>query len=129
MQKQFKPSGYNSLSPYIIASDAQKMIDLLTTVFNAKVTRRFDLPDGKIMHAEVQIDDSVLMLGDSSEKYPPNQSVLHVYVEDADDTFNKAIAAGCEVLEPVGQRGGDDPDKRGTFKDFSGNMWSVGTQL
>lgn len=127
MQPPFKPSGYNSLSPYIIASDAQRLIDLLATIFNATVTRRYDLPDGKIMHAEVRIDDSILMIADSNEQYPPNQSVLHVYVEDADAMFSKAIAAGCESLDPVSQKEGD-PDRRGTFKDFSGNMWSVSTQ-
>jgi uncharacterized glyoxalase superfamily protein PhnB len=128
MSESFKPAGYNSLSPYIIASDAQRLIDLLDTVFNATLTRRFNLPDGKVMHAEVRIDDSILMISDSNEKYPPNQSILHLYVEDADAVFNKAIAAGCEVLNPVEQKE-NDPDRRGTFTDFSGNMWSVSTQL
>lgn len=86
------------------------------------------MPDGTIMHAEIQIDDSVIMLGDSSEKYPPVPLVMHVYVADADKTFEKAIEAGCEVIEKPKQQG-NDPDRRGTFKDFAGNMWSVGTQL
>ena len=125
--QSFKPTGYNSLSPYIISSDAQKLATLLATVFNANITRRFDRPDGKIMHAEIRIDDSILMISDSNENYPPNKSILHVYVSDAVADYEKAIAAGCEAFQAVAQNEGD-PDKRGTFIDFDGNMWSVSTQ-
>jgi len=86
------------------------------------------MTDGTIMHAEIQIDDSVIMLGDSSDKYPPVSLVMHVYVPDVDKTFEKAIEAGCEIVEKPKQQE-HDPDKRGTFRDFAGNMWSIGTQL
>lgn len=128
MNKDFKPTGYNSVSPYFIVNGAQKFIDLLKEVFEAKELRRYDMPDGTIMHAEVQIDDSVIMLGDSSDKFPPVALVMHVYVSDVDKTFKKAINAGCEIVEAPKEREGD-PDRRATFKDFEGNMWSVGTQL
>ena len=127
MEKQFKPIGYNSVSPYFIVSGGQKFIDLMKEIFNAKELRRYDMPDGSIMHAEIQIDDSVIMIGDSSEKFPPVQIVMHVYVPNVDETFRKAVDAGCEIVEQPTEREGD-PDKRGTFKDFAGNMWSVGTQ-
>ena len=127
MEKQFKPIGYNSVSPYFIVSGSQKFIDLMKEIFNAKELRRYDMPDGSIMHAEIQIDDSVIMIGDSSEKFPPVQIVMHVYVPNVDETFRKAVDAGCEIVEQPTEREGD-PDKRGTFKDFAGNMWSVGTQ-
>jgi len=97
-------------------------------IFNAKELRRYDNPDKSIMHAEVQIDDSVIMLGDASDKYPAVKVVMHVYVLNVDEVFQKAVEAGCEVLEKPTQRDGD-PDRRGTFKDFAGNMWSIGTQL
>jgi PhnB protein len=128
MNKAFKPTGYNSLSPYFIVAGAQQLIDLLKEIFNAKELRRFERPDNTIMHAEIQIDDSVIMLGDSSNDFPPIQLVVHVYVPDVDETFEKAIKAGCEIVEQPKQREGD-PDRRATFKDFAGNMWSVGTQL
>lgn len=128
MNQQFKPLGYNSVSPYFIVKGAQKLIDLLNLIFNVKELRRYDKPDGTIMHAEIQIDDSVLMLGDASDQYPPVPIVMHVYVPNVDETFEKAIKAGCEIIErPKEQEG--DPDRRGTFKDFAGNMWSVGTAL
>lgn len=128
MPNDYKPNGYNSVSPYLVVDGAQKMIDLLKNIFNAKDLRRYETPDGRIMHCEVQVDDSVIMIGDSSEKFPPNKLVLHVYVADVDSVFNKAIKAGCVSLEQPKEREGD-PDRRGSFEDFSGNMWSVSTQV
>lgn len=128
MEKEFKPTGYNSVSPYYIVDGAQKLIDLLKELFNASELRRYDMPDGTIMHAEVRIDDSVIMLGDSSEKFPPIHMVMHVYVPNVDEVFTKALDLGCESIEAPKEREGD-PDRRGTFKDFAGNMWSVATQL
>jgi len=128
MDIPYKPAGYNSLSPYLIVDGAQRMIDLLIRVFDARELRRYDNPDGTIMHAEVRLDDSVLMLGDASEHFPPNTLLLHVYVPNVDETYDRAIQAGCTPMEPPQERTGD-PDRRGTFRDFSGNVWSVATQL
>jgi len=128
MDIPYKPAGYNSLSPYLIVDGAQRMIDLLIRVFEARELRRYDHPDGTIMHAEVRLDDSVLMLGDASEHFPPNTLLLHVYVPNVDETYDRAIQAGCTPMEPPQERNGD-PDRRGTFRDFSGNVWSVATQL
>jgi len=127
MKNNFKPEGYNSVSPYFIVNGAQKFIDLLKQIFNTKDLRRYDLPDGSIMHAEIQVEDSVIMIGDSSEKYPPNTHLIHVYVEDVDETFRKALSAGCTSDDPPIVKE-SEPDKRGTFKDFAGNYWSVSTQ-
>ena len=127
MNNIYKPKGYNSVSPYFVVNGAQKLIDLLKKVFDAEELRRYDLPNGKIMHAEIRIDDSVIMMGDSSEKYPPNNLLLHIYVPDVHLTIKKAIEAGFESLEkPV--KKGDEPDIRGQLKDFQGNIWAVSTQ-
>jgi len=115
------------VAPYLIVDGAQKMIDLLKGIFQATELRRYEGPNGTIMHVEVRIDDSVLMMADASSAYPANEFLLHVYVRDVHDTFKKAIDLGCEVIErPVNKEG--DPDTRGSFKDFSGNIWAVGTQ-
>ena len=127
MNKQYKPPGYNSLSPYLIVNGAQEMINLLKGIFEATELRRYNNPDGTIMHAEIRIDDSVVMIADSSSEYPPNELLLHVYVPDVHKTFYKAIELGCVPIEqPLNKQG--DPDTRGSFKDFSGNIWAVGTQ-
>lgn len=127
MSTTFKPAGYNSVSPYFIIDGADRFIELMKQIFDAKPLREFRMPDGSMMHAEIQIDDSVVMLGNSSEKYSAIPIVMHVYVADVDGTFQKAIDSGCDIVEPP-KEGEGDPDRRGTFKDFAGNMWSIGTQ-
>ena len=123
----FKPNGYNSLSPYFIVDNCQKTIDLLKNIFDAKELRRYEHKDGSIMHAELKIDDSVVMLADSSKEYPANELLVHVYVDDVHKVFERAISLGCQPLqEPTNREG--DPDVRGMFKDFQGNVWAVGTQ-
>lgn len=123
----YKPDHYNSLSPYLIIDNAQKLVDLLTIIFDAKTLRRFDHENGKIAHIELQLDDTVIMISDSTEKYGANKTMLHMYVPDVFSTFNKAIENGCEIIEkPINKPG--DPDTRGSFYDFAGNYWSVSTQ-
>jgi PhnB protein len=128
IMKAYKPEGYNSVSPYFIVTGAQKFTDFLKQVFDAVEKRRYDNKDGTVMHLEVQIDDSIIMLADSSDQWPPTTHVMHVYVEDSDKTFDLAVELGCQVLERPTNKSGD-PDKRGTFKDAWGNLWSVSTQL
>lgn len=128
MENTYKPKGYNSVSPYFIVDGAQKLIDLLTKIFDAEELRKFGMPDGTIMHAEIRIDDSVVMLGNSSAQFPPNQLLTHVYVKDVELTYKRAIDLGCESIEKPKVREGDS-DRRGTFKDFAGNIWSIGTQM
>jgi len=124
----FKPTEYNSVSPYFIVNDAQRLIDLLVNLFDAELLRRYDHANGKIMHTEVKIDDSVIMLADASDQWPAVTCIMHVYVPRVDEVYQKAISLGCtEVQAPKQQEG--DPDRRGTFKDFAGNLWSVSTQL
>jgi PhnB protein len=123
----FKPQNYNSLSPYLIVDDAQRLIDLLKIVFNAIELRRFNRENGKIAHAELKLDDSVIMISNSTELYLANKTMLHMYVPDVYKTFDLAIQNGCEIIDkPINKNG--DPDTRGSFYDFAGNYWSVSTQ-
>ncbi|MAT97589.1 MAG: extradiol dioxygenase [Anaerolineaceae bacterium] len=127
MQKTYKPEGYASVSAYIVADGAQQLIDFLAATFDAKVTRRFDNEDGTIMHGEVQIDDTVVMLTDGSEGFPSFPIWLHVYVPDVDATYQKALAAGgVSVQEPTKK---DDLDRRAGVKDPTGNTWWMATQV
>lgn len=116
MATGYKPDGYNSASPYLIVKDAAATIAFLKEVFGGEELRRFSAPDnGRIMHAEVRIGDSVVMLADGVENWPPMPSYVHVYVPDVDATYRKALEHGAEaVQEPVKM---DDEDKRGGIKD------------
>lgn len=125
--KDFKPTGYTSVSPYLIVKDAKRLANLLQQIFNAQPLRKYENENGRIVHMEVRLDDSVIMMSDGSESYPPQPFLLHVYVPDVHSTFKKATDAGCQVVEqPINREG--DPDTRGMFKDFDGNLWTVSTQ-
>lgn len=128
MKQEFKPKGYNSVSPYFVVDGAKELIELLIKIFDAELMRRFEMPDGTIMHAEIKIDDSVLMFGNSSDEFPPNKLLTHIYVSNVDEVYQRAIDLGCQSLEEPKEREGD-PDRRGSFKDFAGNIWSIGTQI
>ncbi len=123
-----KPPGYSTVSPYLIAAGAQAVIDFLEQVFEAEELRRYDLPDGSIMHAEVRIGDTVVMIGDAGKEWPPVPAHLHVYVDDVDGTYRRALeAGGVSVQAP--ERKGQDPDRRGGVKDPAGNTWWIATQV
>ncbi len=127
MNSDWKPEGYSSVSVYLMSDGAQQVIDFLKKVFDATDLRHIAGPDGRIMHAEVRIGDTVVMIADAIGDYPAFPAWLHAYVPDADATYKKALAAGgVPVQEPVRKQG--DPDKRGGFKDPSGNTWWVSTQ-
>lgn len=125
---KFKPQGYNSVSPYLMVSDGNRFIDMMSQVFGATVKRKYLRDNGRIMHAEIQLDDSIIMFSEATEEYPVYSLWLHIYVPDVHETFAKAIQFGCESIgEPVQKEG--DPDCRGSFKDIDGINWSVSTQL
>ena len=128
MSSGYKPEGYNSVSVYIVANGAQRVVDFLKKTFNAGELRRFDTPDGKIMHGEVRVGDTVVMIADAGGNYPAFPAWLHVYVPDVDATYKKALdAGGISVQAPVRKEG--DPDKRGGVKDPAGNTWWISTQM
>jgi uncharacterized glyoxalase superfamily protein PhnB len=122
-----KPEGYSSVAPYLIVDDAASTIDFVVTVFGAEVLRRFPDPSGRLMHAEVRIDDTVVMLADGSEGWEPIEAYVHVYVPDVDDTYRRALDAGASsVQEPVQK---DDEDRRGGVKGPGGVTWWIATRV
>lgn len=127
-RRAHKPKGYTSVSPYLVVGGAQRVIDFLKRAFGATDLRRYEAPDGSILHAEVRIDDTVVMLGDGGPEWPPFPSFLHVYVPDVDAAYKQALAAGGTSVQDPKQRPGD-PDKRGGVKDPAGNTWWISTQM
>ncbi len=122
MNSNWKPAGYSSVSVYLVVDSAQRVIDFLKKTLDATDFRRFDTGEGKIMHAEIRIDDTVVMIADAGGPYPAFPAWLHDYVPDADATYRKALAAGgTPFQEPIHKKG--DPDKRGGCKDPAGNTW------
>ncbi len=128
MKKDYKPESYNSVAPYFCVAGAQKLANFLHRLFGAEELRKYVGSDNKIIHMEVRIDDSIVMIGDSTESNPPKMQNIHVYVSDVDAIFNLAIELGCKALQAPVQKEGES-DRRCVFIDFAGNLWSVGTQM
>jgi uncharacterized glyoxalase superfamily protein PhnB len=127
MSSSYKPEGYTTISPYLIVDGASRTIDFLVRALDAVELRRFAADDGRVLHAEVRIDDSVVMLSDGAEDWPPIASQVHVYVPDVDAAFKRALAEGAKaVQEPVK---GQDEDKRGGVVDAGGTTWWLSTRV
>lgn len=122
----YKPEGYNSASPYLIVDGAQETIRFLQRVFDAVELQNYPAESGGVMHAEVRIDDSVIMLADAVEDWPAIQAMVHVYVEDVDRTYRRALDAGATSIQEPQKK--DDPDRRAGVKDNIGTAWFMATR-
>jgi len=127
MTTSWKPEGYPSLSPYVLVDDAERAIRFIEQVFGAQRLRMVPAErEGKWRHAELRIDDSVLMLADTMPGYPARPTHLHLYVRDVDATHARALSAGAKsVQEPVRK---EDEDRRGGFEGPGGITWWVATR-
>ena len=127
MNTSYKPNNYSTVSPYLIVDGASDTIDFLKAVFDAVELRRVPDASGKLMHAEVRIDDTVVMIADGGDGWPPVPSHVHVYVTDVDATYKRALEAGAtSVQEPVKK---EDEDKRGGVMDAGGTTWWIATRV
>jgi len=120
------PKGYGTVTPFLCVTDAVKLIDFLKQAFAAELTFRMDGPDGSVAHAEVNIGNSKVMIG----QVPAERAIramLHLYVTDTDAAYNRAIAAGAtSVREPADQFYGD---RSGGVRDMWGNEWWMATHI
>jgi PhnB protein len=122
---KWKPAGFRALTPYLIVRDADAMIAFMKQAFGAVERGRAKGPGGRVMHAEIQIGDSMLELGEGGEALPPRPAALHLYVDDADAVYARAVAAGATTLFPLGDR--PYGDREGDVRDPFGNNWYIGT--
>ena len=127
------PAGYHNVTPYLIVRNAAAAIDFYKKAFNAVELMRFPGPGGKIMHAEVKIGDSAVMLADEmpDEGYVGPQTLggvgvsMMLYVEDVDKQFAQAVSAGATAKRPVADQ--FYGDRLGTLVDPFGHVWSIAT--
>jgi len=119
------PEGYHTVTPYLVVEGVPKLIDFMKQAFGAEEIFRSAMPDGSIMHADVKIGDSHIMLGEACDQHKPMPSMIHLYVTDADVVYKQALAAGgTSVMEISDQFYGD---RSGGVKDSSGNLWWIST--
>ena len=121
------PPGYHTVTPYLIVSDAGAVIDFATNAFGAEVRMKHLDRSGRVSHAEITIGDSVVMIGEGNEQYPPLPSTLHLYLADVDAVYSRALAAGGEsVREPRTEFYGD---RMAGVSDSQGNTWWIATRV
>lgn len=127
MSVNFKPEGYNTITPYFISSSADKLIAFIKEAFEAKENGIHRLEDGSIMHADFTIGDSHVMISSATDKYPANNLMLHLYMEDVDSVYNQALKAGGKSLrEPTNEFYGD---RSAGIEDPLGNQWWIATHI
>ncbi len=129
------PKGYHTVTPSIIVRDGAKAIEFYKRAFGAKEESRMEGPGGSIMHAEVRIGDSIVMLSEENEQWGTksplstngNPGSLHIYVADADASFKQAVDAGATVAFPL-----EDAfwgDRYGKVRDPFGHEWGIATRV
>lgn len=129
------PEGHHTVTPHLIVDNAARAIDWYRKALGAEERARAVGPDGKIMHAEIRIGDSLIMLNDemgggkSAKAFGGSPASLWIYVEDCDSLFNRAVAAGAKVApNPMGQMTDQFwGDRSGTFTDPHGYQWTIAT--
>jgi len=129
------PAGYHTVTPAIIVRDAAKAIEFYVRAFGAEEVTRMAAPDGSIMHAEIRIGDSPIMLGEENAQWGTlsplstkgNPGSLHLYVVDVDAAFARAVGAGATVRQPL-----EDAfwgDRYGKVTDPFGHEWGLATRV
>jgi PhnB protein len=129
------PPGFHSITPHLSVNGAAAYIEFLKKAFNGVELERSPGPGGKLMHATVRVGDSLLMFADdfgAEMKLPPLAQgrlplVLHLYVPDADAAWAQALAAGCEVVFPIGNQFWGD--RYGHVKDPFGFVWGIASRI
>ena len=129
------PDGYHTITPAIVVRGAAKAIEFYRQAFGAEVVDRMDGPDGSVMHAELRIGNSIMMLGDENPQFGTlspqstngTSSSLHIYVDDADAVFARAVSAGATVKYPL--ENAFWGDRYGKVTDPFGHEWGIATHV
>ncbi|HJQ38019.1 MAG TPA: VOC family protein [Thermoanaerobaculia bacterium] len=121
------PDGYHTITPYLTVDDAGKLIEFVKAAFDANVLHAMTNDEGNIRHAEAQIGDSKVMIAQAFGEWTPRPSTLYLYVDDTDETYRRALAAGAKsLMEPADQFYGD---RNGGVEDAFGNWWWIATRI
>lgn len=127
------PEGFHTITPSLMVKDATKAIQFYKEAFGATERGRFEGPGGAIMHAEIVIGDSVVMLGEEMPEMGSKGPLtlggtpvrIHIYTEDVDSLFSRATKAGAAVRMPVADQFWGD--RYGILADPFGHEWSIAT--
>jgi uncharacterized glyoxalase superfamily protein PhnB len=121
------PEGFHTITPHLIVQGAPKLLDFLKQAFDAKEKYSLTGPDGAIMHAEVRIGDSMVMIGEAMGEWKAMPASIALYTDNADALYKRALEAGAtSIREPADQFYGD---RSGGVKDPAGNHWWIATHI
>lgn len=121
------PPGFQTVTPYLVVDGAKKLIEFLKKGLNAKEDHRTERPDGGIMHAQLQLGTSKVMIADQMPGFPARPTALYLYVPECDKLYKQALAAGgTSIMEPADQFYGD---RHGGVTDPCGNQWWIATHI
>jgi uncharacterized glyoxalase superfamily protein PhnB len=127
MTMSYRPEGFRSVTPYLIVRDVGGLIGFLQRAFGAEETERHMRPDGTVMHAAVRIGDSMVEMGEPGGDMAPRPGSIHLYVEDCDAVYDRAVrAGGTSLMEPSDQFYGD---REAGVEDPAGNHWYIATHV
>jgi uncharacterized glyoxalase superfamily protein PhnB len=134
-QVQPIPAGFHTLTPHLIVRNATEALEFYKNALGAEILHVAKMPDGKIMHAALRIGDSMLMLNDEMPAYGALSPLahngtgvtIHIYTEDADALFNRAVSAGAQVRMPLMDQFWGD--RYGIVTDPYGHQWSIATHV
>jgi PhnB protein len=121
------PQGYGTVTPYLIVDGVTRLIDFLRETFHAEERARINDKEDHVGHAEIKIGNSIVMMADSTAQYRPIPSQLYVYVDNVDETYERAMkAGGTSEQEPTTQFYGD---RTAAVKDPTGNVWWIAAHV
>lgn len=121
------PANFPRVAPYLIVKNVEETMDFVQYVFEGEVREKMKTPDGSVNHGEMNIGNSVIMMGKASEDYPPLNAMIYIYVEDTDKAYKQAIEKGAvSVMEPADQFYGD---RNAGVKDKDGISWWMATHV
>lgn len=129
------PTGFHTLTPHLTVRNATEALEFYKKALGAEVLHVAKMPDGKIMHAALRIGDSMLMLNDEMPEHGALSPLahngtgvmIHIYTEDADGAFNRAVSAGAQVRMPLMDQFWGD--RYGIVIDPYGHQWSIATHV
>jgi PhnB protein len=121
------PKGFTTVTPHLSVKDAQAAIAFYKKAFGAKLLGKMLAPDGKVLHADLMIGDAHVFVSDPMMGGAPSSSAVHLYVENADKVWKKAVAAGAQVVMPLDNAFWGD--RYGVLADPFGQKWSISTHV
>jgi PhnB protein len=128
MPVHYIPKEHHTVTPYIMVEGVESVMNFLTAAFGAESWEVMKAPDGSIMHAQMMVGNSMLMLaGARPPEWPSQPASFYLYLPDCDAAYRRALAAGAtSIMEPADQFYGD---RHGGVKDAAGNSWWIATHI